>query len=840
MPENLPPSVRLSISSTSRPSEKTQPFPIFYLDSFTSSATFQLVNEDPKRMSGKLYPKLYGDVEAFTLEASGSDGQYIENIEPKKSVNITVTYIAVTWKGEQLREEADTQQDDGGHGPETNAAFVRLRNDVWLLLVGRSEPPSGGPTNFANLTLLPTESLSRWPECPLFLETCNSSIERIVTVGMGFHTTQHSPVLYHGPLGADVMLTAVVPRGSEPVFVAQEVLLHPVVKMDQATAIDYDGDGEEQLRFDATGSHTHEWGNSVVAYTFMLDESIYEHTECYTDESACVREFSASLKIGTHTASLTIGDRKGRLLSGENHVVHVASVDEIPGCALSLYAAQDGHDGATSDMSRWLGSDSEPIVGAPLRQGEESPLPPQWVTSSINDRPGGHEDTPQKSCLVFPDGADAFFDSRFKSNIIIRALGTIEILDGSSDWMMLEVKGGDNSAVWIQGKETQDGSRTVSLSQQGTDNRASNNRVSFEVRWLVGEAGSSRDGVWLEVKGKHHWRIVHSQRDWPPFVNKVTPDVIQPKRGQDVTIQGAGFLNPESLENATLLLNGIEVKLDDQTDSNSTEPGILEWTGTRINYRPHPTTEDTASGIQIRTAKGTSNLYPVKVSAAAQMRDVKYGQPKTLLTGLFDLLQENTTEAERLQQQERKLLSPFLRGGLGLTGDWGPDAKTFFVGTAQGKLMSVMFTSNDEIDPRSLRVYDTIRRAYPEDSLIGIAFDPLRDPLDPHLYAAHAPIYYWWRNGVQCFKGENDYAAFLGKISRLSGPNFATLETLVEGLPNGNGDHSMNGIHFDNEGNLYANAGSQTNAGWPDCGLGRRQEPSGVSEVYYYSFSCAI
>ncbi|CEM25961.1 unnamed protein product [Vitrella brassicaformis CCMP3155] len=739
--------VRLSVSSVSRPPDMTQPYPTFYLSSLNASATFDLVNEDPERSSGKLYPKLEGDSEAFTFQVSGGDDQYIEDIKPSQAVKITVT-----WKGGRTREGEGIEQDNARQRPETQIGFIRFRLDMWVLLIGRMKPP---PTKFTEIALPRGESLAALldslssadnTEPKELLAASHASAGRVVVVGTSSPATEYSPLPRRPStvVASDAFLAALVPRDSPPVFLAPDNLLHPVMAVDRVL-VDDEGDGSETVVFDATGSHTHEWGGRVTRYIFEVDGNVEEDTECPEDGVNCVREFLTRLDIGEHRAKLTIGDQEGRRLSGADHVVHVTTIEEVPGCALSLYSMGDRDADDMLDTSEWLYIDAGEPISAALRQGEEA-LSPQWVTASITAA-GDSRDAdalgPYESCQVIPDMASSFLDPQFKEDIIIRAMGSIEILDGASlDTMKLNVEGGKEAAVWINGKEVEGESRTINLSQLDQE-VTGDNRVDFEVRWLVGEAGSSPDGVRLEAKGKNRWRMVHSQRDWPPFVNKVTPDVIDPKGGQEITIYGAGFLNPESLEAAKLHVNGREVNRDEESESDSENAGIVEWSATRITYRTHQVDETDSSGLRVETRKGESNAYPMKVSAAGQMGDIKYKSPKTLLTGLFDLVNKDASDGI---SEEDLYWRPFLRGGFGLTGAWAPDARTFFVGTAPGKLLSVKFTSNDEIDRESVKVNDAIHQRYPDDSPIGIAFDPLQDPSDPHLYVSHSPVYYWVRH----------------------------------------------------------------------------------------------
>src|SRR5205823_7001561 len=61
-------------------------------------------------------------------------------------------------------------------------------------------------------------------------------------------------------------------------------------------------------------------------------------------------------------------------------------------------------------------------------------------------------------------------------------------------------------------------------------------------------------------------------------------------------------------------------------------------------------------------------------------------------------------------------------------------------------------------------------------------------------------------------------------ISVLTGPNFSTVQPLLTGLPVSNHDHAVNGITFDNNGDLLWSNGGNTNAGIPDPAMGTLPE----------------
>src|SRR5205085_1857813 len=90
-----------------------------------------------------------------------------------------------------------------------------------------------------------------------------------------------------------------------------------------------------------------------------------------------------------------------------------------------------------------------------------------------------------------------------------------------------------------------------------------------------------------------------------------------------------------------------------------------------------------------------------------------------------------------------------------------------------------------------------------------------RDPPSPvEVYDVHSHLY---AEGGGAFTGP---APYNGQVSVLTGPNFSTVKPLITGLPVSNLDHAINGITFDDAGNLLICVGSETNAGVPSLAMG--------------------
>jgi len=86
------------------------------------------------------------------------------------------------------------------------------------------------------------------------------------------------------------------------------------------------------------------------------------------------------------------------------------------------------------------------------------------------------------------------------------------------------------------------------------------------------------------------------------------------------------------------------------------------------------------------------------------------------------------------------------------------------------------------------------------------------------LYVAHSQLF---AEGGGSFTGP---APYTGQVSVLTGPNFSTVQPLITQLPVSNHDHGVNGLQFDNNGDLFIANGSDTNAGIPSTQLGTQPE----------------
>lgn len=86
-----------------------------------------------------------------------------------------------------------------------------------------------------------------------------------------------------------------------------------------------------------------------------------------------------------------------------------------------------------------------------------------------------------------------------------------------------------------------------------------------------------------------------------------------------------------------------------------------------------------------------------------------------------------------------------------------------------------------------------------------MAFDPTDTKEFPTIYVSHCRL----------FHGEYDDLDLTvnGKVAAVDGEDMNVVKNIITGLPVSDHDHGVNGIEFDNDGNMYIQVGGNTNAG---------------------------
>ena len=142
--------------------------------------------------------------------------------------------------------------------------------------------------------------------------------------------------------------------------------------------------------------------------------------------------------------------------------------------------------------------------------------------------------------------------------------------------------------------------------------------------------------------------------------------------------------------------------------------------------------------------------------------------------------------------------------------DWGPDGR-LYVGSLDGTINA--YTFDDNYTVTNVQTISTIA-GLSNPNILGITFNPFDPPGAVKIYVAHGLIY---AQGGGCFTGPSPYT---GQVSVLTGPSFSTAQPLITKLPVSNHDHAVNGMQFDNNGDLLIANGGNTNAGVQDCAIG--------------------
>lgn len=142
-----------------------------------------------------------------------------------------------------------------------------------------------------------------------------------------------------------------------------------------------------------------------------------------------------------------------------------------------------------------------------------------------------------------------------------------------------------------------------------------------------------------------------------------------------------------------------------------------------------------------------------------------------------------------------------------------PNGK-LYVGLLSGKVAEIAFDQNWFVTAPGVVVHDGVS-GFTNSDVLGITYNPFDDPAGPvKLYVAHGEHFL---NGGGSFSGPSPYT---GQVSVLTGPTFDNPTVLIDQLPTSNHDHSVNGMVFDNNGDLLICVGGNTNAGvkYPNIG----------------------
>lgn len=134
---------------------------------------------------------------------------------------------------------------------------------------------------------------------------------------------------------------------------------------------------------------------------------------------------------------------------------------------------------------------------------------------------------------------------------------------------------------------------------------------------------------------------------------------------------------------------------------------------------------------------------------------------------------------------------------------FGPDGK-LYIGTQGGKIYKASLDANYKVIESTLVVSTVVAdSSLAFRSILGIAFDPMDVSPNPTVYVAHCQLFH------------GNVVDYNGKVSAVSGAKLDNMKHVVTGLPVSDHDHGINGMEFDDNGDLYIQVGGNTNAGVP-------------------------
>ncbi len=293
---------------------------------------------------------------------------------------------------------------------------------------------------------------------------------------------------------------------------------------------------------------------------------------------------------------------------------------------------------------------------------------------------------------------------------------------------------------------------------------------AIEARFAVDSASLLPAQVLASVNGGPAAAIAgttlsHNESGLKPFINSMQSSG-SAQGGETVTISGLGFFPAGSV--------------------------TVQW-GSRTLAQPNITVA--ANSIQLLTPPGSSTVAVTVRTPNGSSNSVSYTY---IQAGPVSFAAPVTVATPTAPTQAA----------------WGPDGR-LYVGSDRGTI--TIYTFADGYTVTNTQVVNTVA-VLSNQAILGLAFNPSDPPNPVKLYVGHAKLF---ANGGGSFTGSS---AYNGQVSVLTGPNFSSAQPLITGLPVSNHDHAINGMTFDNNGDLLFADGGNTNAGVPSDAIGTLPE----------------
>ena len=349
--------------------------------------------------------------------------------------------------------------------------------------------------------------------------------------------------------------------------------------------------------------------------------------------------------------------------------------------------------------------------------------------------------------------------SPYSSSVMARLLAQVDLAE--ADDYEFQASGGSDRRLFVDGLPAA-GLVPLSAGRHSVEARFAVNTIGelpAEVTYV--RAGGPQGAVPPEL-------ITHDETNLIPVINS-SPSGGPVAGANQVTLTGLGFFNNVVVHWGGVNMAGVDLNV------TPTSIGLTAPPGSGL------------IAVTVETANGISNSVQYNYSGSA---------PPPVDFDLSDLV----TSADPVS-----VFAPTQAA-------WGQDGR-LYVGSLVGTITALAFGDDYQLDPNQSQVITTLE-GFSNNQILGITTNPFDPPGVVRLYVAHGEIY---ANGGDCFAGSSAYS---GQVSVLTGPDFNVVEPLITDLPVSNHDHAINGLEFDNNGDLLITVGGNTNAGVPSCPMG--------------------